>query len=103
MFSTRVLQAIWYALLVNSVCAVRVDDAEASVGSDSEGSVDWSSLVKPAPFQGGVCNSCYVWAAIGSLEARMSIATGKPLVELSTQQALDCARAEHMKPKLGMK
>jgi len=94
MLTSLVLSAIWFAAPV-SASRFEVHQIEDDVAI--EGSVDWSSLVKPAGFQGGVCNSCYIWAALGSIEARLSIASGKPLQALSVQQALDCVRAEHMK------
>eukprot|EP00930_Biecheleria_cincta_P010249 TRINITY_DN11225_c0_g3_i2.p1 TRINITY_DN11225_c0_g3~~TRINITY_DN11225_c0_g3_i2.p1 ORF type:complete len:187 (-),score=20.50 TRINITY_DN11225_c0_g3_i2:196-756(-) len=59
---------------------------------------DWTDLTGPAGYQGGHCNSCYVWAAVGCIEARAAIASGSSKVDrLSVQQALDCANAAHMK------
>lgn len=68
------------------------------IRSSDDIAVDWSHLTGPAGYQGGHCNSCYVWAAIGCIETRAAIASGSSKVDrLSVQQALDCANADHMK------
>eukprot|EP00929_Paragymnodinium_shiwhaense_P053774 TRINITY_DN26945_c0_g1_i1.p1 TRINITY_DN26945_c0_g1~~TRINITY_DN26945_c0_g1_i1.p1 ORF type:complete len:321 (+),score=24.70 TRINITY_DN26945_c0_g1_i1:61-963(+) len=60
--------------------------------------LDWRWLSGRAGFQGGECNSCYVWAAVGCIETRLAIHQGKAKVRhLSVQQALDCARWPRMK------
>lgn len=102
------LSSTLVAFVVAAICwpaaSKRVADVtnsgvlDSAASSSAKGSLDWSSLVTPAGFQGGVCNSCYVWAAVGSIEARAAIAAGKDKAEaLSVQQVLDCTRMEHMR------
>ncbi|EER03318.1 thiolproteinase SmTP1, putative [Perkinsus marinus ATCC 50983] len=56
-------------------------------------SVDWrkKGVLNPVKDQ-GYCGSCWAFSAIGALEPRYAIATGK-LLSLSEQQLVDCAGA----------
>lgn len=53
--------------------------------------VDWTALgnVADAPNQ-GACGSCWAFAAAGTVESQLSIATGNPPVPLSQQNLLQC-------------
>lgn len=87
------------AALLDCGWAMREAEEESALlhNAESGPSLDWSSMVTEAPDQGGHCNSCYLWATVGSIESRWAIWKGlDALRALSVQQALDCMWAEHM-------
>lgn len=53
--------------------------------------IDWRALGKVHPVRDqGACGSCWAISAVQTLEAKIAIESGNPVVGLSAQQGLDC-------------
>uniref|UniRef100_A0A0K6S9C8 Peptidase C1A papain C-terminal domain-containing protein n=1 Tax=Chromera velia CCMP2878 TaxID=1169474 RepID=A0A0K6S9C8_9ALVE len=86
----------------NKATVVRAEVRKApDLCEDCPPSVDWRGVLPPAGLQGGICNSCYAWAAVASIAGRHAIALhdgSQQLDEVSqravVQEILDCARWE---------
>ena len=53
--------------------------------------IDWRALGKVHPVRDqGACGSCWAISAVQTLEAKIAIESGNPVVGLSAQEGLDC-------------